>query len=523
MENSENNNANNLKKKNKIILIIIVLLLIFMCVYFIKFKDKNIPSDKSEIQNNNKYLAYRLSGNSLEDFDLYFLQLENEEKNKIYSPLSIKYALEMLKEGTNGESKDQISNIIGTYSVKKYIDSANMSFANALFIKDSFKNSIKDSYVNTLLSKYNANVIYDSFETPDVLNSWVSNKTFKLINNIVDDISNEDFILVNALAIDMEWVNKIQSEDKMFIVNYAHEDYSKYVGSLEISDYHGLEFNNFSKKAKSVEIGVVANKYDIVNTLGEQNIRDNITKKYQEWLNSDDYKWQSCNPGNDKDVKSYVDDYIKEINKNYKDISSTTDFKFYSDDNVKVFAKDLKEYNGTTLQYIGIMPKNDSLNNYIKNIKSSDINTLINSLKTVNLDSFKDGVITEIYGYIPMFKFDYELNLMNDLSKLGITNVFDSSKADLSNLSSGNAYINQATHKSNIEFSNNGIKASATTTIGGAGAHDCGFDYLYEVPVEKINLTFDNPYMFIIRDKNSGEVWFTGTVYEPVEYQQYME
>ena len=169
------------------------------------------------------------------------------------------------------------------------------------------------------------------------------------------------------------------------------------------------------------------------------------------------------------------------------------------------------------------MPKNNSLDNYIKNIKASHINTLINNLKPIELNSFKDGVITEIYGYIPMFKFDYELKLMDDLSKLGITNVFDSNKADLSNLSSSNAYINQASHKANIEFSNDGIKAAATTAVGGAGAGMCGFDYLYEVPVEKIDLTFDNPYMFIIRDKNSGEVWFAGTVYEPVEYHGFYE
>ena len=34
-------------------------------------------------EDNNKYLAYRLAGNSLEDFDLYFLQLENEKKNML--------------------------------------------------------------------------------------------------------------------------------------------------------------------------------------------------------------------------------------------------------------------------------------------------------------------------------------------------------------------------------------------------------------------------------------------------------
>ena len=184
------NNITEEKKKHNIIPIIIIFLLVIAIsggVYFVKFKDKDTSSEKIEVQNNNKYLAYRLSGNSLEAFDLYFLQLENEKKNKLYSPLSIKYALEMLAEGANGETKEQISNIIGTYSSKKYINSSNMSFANALFIKNSFKDSIKDSYINTLSNKYNANVVYDSFTTPNVLNSWVSDTSYWLGSAGSDD------------------------------------------------------------------------------------------------------------------------------------------------------------------------------------------------------------------------------------------------------------------------------------------------------------------------------------------------
>lgn len=524
MENEKNTTKKEVvvgKKKNKSAIVIIIILLIIVAivsVYFLYFKDGNLQlKDKKEVQKTNQYSAYRLSGNSLEDFDLYFLQLENERKNKIYSPLSIKYALEMLEEGAVGETKEQISNIIGTYNAKKYTNGSNMSFANALFIKDSFKNSIKESYVNTLSNKYNANIVYDSFATPNVLNSWVSNKTFKLIDNLFDNISDKDFILVNALAIDMEWVKKIQAEREDYRVVFKHEDYGKYISGLNTSYYTGLDFKDVSYKTRASEIGAVANKYDIISDIGEEKIREEITNKYQEWLNSENYKFSSCNPGNDPDANTFVNQYIKELGTGYKHISSSTDFKFYNDDNVKVFAKDLKEYNGTTLQYVGIMPKNDSLDNYIKNIKSSDINGLINNLKSIELDSFKDGVITEIYGHIPLFKFDFELNLMADLNKLGINNVFDSSKADLSNLSSSNAYISQATHKANIEFSNDGIKAAAATAVGGKGAGECGFDYNYKVPVEKIDLTFNNPYMFIIRDKVSGEVWFMGTVYTPDE------
>ena len=105
---------------------------------------------------------------------------------------------------------------------------------------------------------------------------------------------------------------------------------------------------------------------------------------------------------------------------------------------------------------------------------------------------------------------------MNDLKQLGITDIFDIDKADLSGITSTEAFIDTALHKANIEFSNEGIKAAAATGMGGAGAAGCWFTYDYEVPVKEVNLTFDKPFLFLIRDKNSGEVWFAGTVYEPI-------
>ena len=164
------------------------------------------------------------------------------------------------------------------------------------------------------------------------------------------------------------------------------------------------------------------------------------------------------------------------------------------------------------------MPTNEDLDNYISKVKVETINKYIENLKKLKADNFKEGVVTKISGFIPKFKFEYQLDLMNDLKKLGITNVFEEGKANLENISSDKSlYINGATHKANIEFTQDGIKAAAVTefSAGGAGAP---FDYLFDVPVEEIDLTFDKPYMFIIRDLNSGEVWFTGTVYNPLLY-----
>ena len=60
------------------------------------------------------------------EFDLSFLKQENQKENKVYSPLSIKYALKMLEEATEGESKKQILNFIGSQSLTKYNSNKNM-------------------------------------------------------------------------------------------------------------------------------------------------------------------------------------------------------------------------------------------------------------------------------------------------------------------------------------------------------------------------------------------------------------
>ena len=105
---------------------------------------------------------------------------------------------------------------------------------------------------------------------------------------------------------------------------------------------------------------------------------------------------------------------------------------------------------------------------------------------------------------------------------MGVKDIFDENKANLKGITDEKAYINQAKHKANIELTQDGIKAAAATFIGGAGAGEM-FDYLYDVPVEKIDLTFDKPYMFVIRNKETGEVWFAGTVYEPLSLEDEVE
>ena len=510
---------NNKKKGNKkpiliAIIVVLVLAIVGVCGYMV-YTRYFVEEKSTTVKSSVKKSQYRLSGNGLEDFDLRFLQLENEAKNKIYSPLSIKYALAMLQEGASGDTKEQITNLIGDYKPKAYPNSDHMSFANAMFIRNTFKDKVREEYTKNLKDKYNAEVILDEFSSPDNINNWVSDKTFKLINNLIDDVSESNFFLINALAIDMNWNNQLQCKEGRtipcmpYFVKYQHEKYTDSVREI-YDNFEKVKFNG--KDVDAAVIGASINKYDIIKELGEDNIRKTVGAELQAYI---DKGGEMCG----ETYESWMDNYIKTLGANYKSVDQSTDFYLTESDDVKVFAKDLKEYDGITLQYVGIMPKKVELDEYVKNIDSKNINELINGLKNISFENFKDGVVTKIHGNIPFFKYEYSLPLLKDLKKMGINNIFDINKSDLSNMITGEKqYIDKAVHKANIEFSNDGIKAAAATAFGGSGAAGCfiDFDHEYEVPIEEIDLTFDKPYMYIIRDKATGEVWFTGTVYDPV-------
>lgn len=528
----------NSNKGKKIVLVILMLLAVVVIALMLTYALSSKPNSNDE---DNKLPIENVNNDNEEqdtpnDFALKFLKLENEKENKVYSPLSIKYALKMLEEAANGESKSQISNLLGDATLTKYTSSKNLSIANALFIKDTFKDSVKESYVTTLKNNYDADIKYDTLKTAKAINEWIKEKTFEIIPEILsdDDVSSLDYALVNTVAIDMEWQNK-------FLTRWLEGDYPS-IGQIYTNHERGdgehyidvdlpervteneFEGNNGKIQVAGMEISASINNYDIINELGEENIKQIVTDDYTEFAKDPSNSWRLLSEDtSDKGIKKALDEYlpkyIEELKENYHSYGASTEFSFYVDDDVKVFAKNLKEYDGTKLQYIGIMPTQVELNTFVEGIDTATINKYISSLKTIATENFKEGVLTKIEGFIPKFDFEYDLNLLEDLNICNITDVFDKEKADLSNLTSElGAYISNAAHKAKIEFTEDGIKAAAVTVLGGMGAGE-PYDYIFEIPVEFIDLTFDKPYMFLIRDTETNELLFVGTVYEPLLWE----
>ena len=200
------------------------------------------------------------------DFNYVFLKLENKKENKIYSPLSIRYAMKMLEDGANGKSKEEISNL-GLGSLSKYNNNANMSLANGFFIKNDFESFVKEEYINNLKDKYDAEIIFDDFKNAHNVNDWLKNKTLGLIDKAVSDdaVSNSKLILANALAIDMEWDESFISKNKKN--DYLPEGAKGIPISINTPEmvYPNL-FNN--KEVSGMRISAGINNYDIINTIG---------------------------------------------------------------------------------------------------------------------------------------------------------------------------------------------------------------------------------------------------------------
>ncbi len=436
----ENNNQIKISLKATITIIIITIMIILIALILIFNKNKNqvshsnynhrdydynIPDENiSDIteNNNNPNIEYLNSNN---DFDINFLKLESNKQNLIYSPLSIKYGLNLLNDGANGNTKKEIETVIKDLSLTKYDNIDNvLSLANCIYMKDDFTDSILDSYKNSIKQKYNAEINFDSFKDAQNINNWIKEKTLGQIPNILNDkiVQNPNLklLLINSLAINMEWESPFES-----------------------TETNGKPF-------------YLENGNEIIATT---------------------------------------------MNKDYYSFNKTC--SYYLDSNLTAVSLKLKKYNNNEFEFIAIMPNSD-LTNYIKNLNIDDINTI--SSKCVPVSETENGINISI----PRFSFEYDLALKNDLKNIGINEAFSDS-ADLSNITGdNNLFVGDALHKSNIDFSEEGVKASASTVMS---ILEKSAEFEDENKLIEINI--NRPFLFLIKDKLTNEIWFVGTVFEP--------
>ena len=123
------------------------------------------------------------------------------------------------------------------------------------------------------------------------------------------------------------------------------------------------------------------------------------------------------------------------------------------------------------------------------------------------LSSLSSGAADVQYGMVdwsvPKFDLSADLDLMNTLKSLGITDLLDKDKADLSGLTSLDTFLTQAEQMTRVQVDEEGVEAAAVTIIA---------DGMGGAPDETCVMNLNRPFLFVLRSQ--GVPLFVGVVNE---------
>lgn len=115
----------------------------------------------------------------------------------------------------------------------------------------------------------------------------------------------------------------------------------------------------------------------------------------------------------------------------------------------------------------------------------------------------------EVVLQLPKFRFEYS-NLLNDeLTGMGMGIAF-TEMADFSGINgSGNLYISKVLHKSFVEVNEEGTEAAAVTAVEISLTS-------FPDPGQPVHFIVNRPFLFVIREKDTGALVFMGRVNNPL-------
>ena len=164
--------------------------------------------------------------NSVKMTDL--LSAEASDKNIMFSPTSLNFALGMIAEGAKGETKEILDDYLGTNDfaayAKEYLDKikayntedesygyqSKVKIADAVWVDNGL--TLQEKFKNTVSDSFGAEVEAVDFsaaeKTCDVINSWCDKNTEGLIPKIITpDLINDNtgLCLTNSLYFESGW------------------------------------------------------------------------------------------------------------------------------------------------------------------------------------------------------------------------------------------------------------------------------------------------------------------------------
>jgi serpin B len=153
-------------------------------------------------------------------------------------------------------------------------------------------------------------------------------------------------------------------------------------------------------------------------------------------------------------------------------------------------------YDGGELSMVVLLPAEGQFEAFEDSIDNEAYLDVVDSLQWTRLD------LT-----MPKFKMETSFGLNDALAAMGMEQAFDPGRADFSGMDGTRSlYITDVVHKAFVEVDEAGTEAAAATAV---------IVGTTSMPADPIAVTIDRPFLFLIRDIETGTILFLGRVMNP--------
>ncbi len=117
----------------------------------------------------------------------------------------------------------------------------------------------------------------------------------------------------------------------------------------------------------------------------------------------------------------------------------------------------IKYYKNNKYAFVALLPKEGiSISEYVQSLTGEKLDLLLEQAEQIPVDTA-----------LPKFETEYDVEMSDVLKAMGMSDAFDSSKADFSNMATAanNLYVGRVLHKTNLQVGEMGTKAGAATAV----------------------------------------------------------
>lgn len=298
-------------------------------------------------------------------------------------------------------------------------------------------------------------------------------------------------------------------EDYPFLDEYKNTISRYYLGEIKNLDFvknpsdSSFQINNFVSKNTNNKIKNIVSP-GVFNNLTRTVLTNAIyfKGKWEHQFDRDDTKPEDFTLESGQKIKIPM----------MRLIDQDLDFNYAESDGIQILEM---PYQGDKISMLILLPRTDISNSrfreYENQAQISSITELESILTEEKLQEWRNKLQSQaVYIYMPKYKFETSYRLTDYLKMMRLELPFKVGEANFSGMDgTNNLYISDILHNAYIDVYEEGTEAAAATVISG------GVQFVSN-PKYAI-FRADHPFIFIIQEKETGNIIFMGKVSDPTQ------